>query len=94
MTDVVVFGATACGVMAAVAARGAGAKTVLVEPDTVEHEPEDHSPREEIRSMREQLEGVAPMRFVLVGAGNISNRYAAASRIRMVRVPARVLGGR
>ena len=78
MTDVVVFGATACGVMAAVAARGAGAKTVLVEPDTVEHEPEDHSPREEIRSMREQLEGVAPMRFVLVGAGNISNRYAAA----------------
>src|ERR671911_1064630 len=32
MTDVVVYGATACGVMAAVAAHAAGARTVLVEP--------------------------------------------------------------
>ena len=32
MTDVVVYGATACGVMAAVAAQRAGARTVLVEP--------------------------------------------------------------
>ena len=32
MTDVAVFGATACGVMAAVAARAAGADVVLVEP--------------------------------------------------------------
>ncbi len=32
MTDVGVYGATACGVMAAVAARAAGARTVLVEP--------------------------------------------------------------
>lgn len=32
MTDVAVYGATACGVMAAVAARAAGAETVLVEP--------------------------------------------------------------
>jgi hypothetical protein len=32
VTDVVVFGATACGVMAAVAAHAAGARTVLVEP--------------------------------------------------------------
>ena len=32
MTDVVVYGATACGVMAAVAAHRAGARTVLVEP--------------------------------------------------------------
>ena len=32
MTDVVVHGATACGVMAAVAAAEAGARTVLVEP--------------------------------------------------------------
>jgi len=32
VTDVVVFGATACGVMAAVSARRAGAETVLVEP--------------------------------------------------------------
>ena len=32
MTDVAVYGATACGVMAAVAARAAGANTVLVEP--------------------------------------------------------------
>jgi len=62
---VVVFGATACGVMAAVAARGAGAKTVLVEPDR-------HiggmvsgglsltdvgNPSALGRSMREQLEG-------------------------------------
>jgi hypothetical protein len=32
VTDVAVFGATACGVMAAVAARAAGAQTVLVDP--------------------------------------------------------------
>ena len=32
MTDVAVYGATACGVMAAVAARAAGASVVLVEP--------------------------------------------------------------
>jgi hypothetical protein len=32
VTDVVVYGATACGVMAAVAAHAAGARTVLVEP--------------------------------------------------------------
>jgi hypothetical protein len=32
VTDVAVYGATACGVMAAVAAREAGAETVLVEP--------------------------------------------------------------
>src|ERR687897_118271 len=32
MTDVVVYGATACGVMAAVAAHAAGARTVVVEP--------------------------------------------------------------
>jgi hypothetical protein len=32
LTDVAVFGATACGVMAAAAARAAGANTVLVEP--------------------------------------------------------------
>jgi hypothetical protein len=32
LTDVAVFGATACGVMAAAAARAAGASTVLVEP--------------------------------------------------------------
>ena len=32
MTDVAVYGATACGVMAAVAARDAGASVVLVEP--------------------------------------------------------------
>lgn len=32
VNDVVVFGATACGVMAAVAARRAGAEAVLVEP--------------------------------------------------------------
>ncbi len=32
MTDVVVYGATACGVMAAVAAHRAGARTVLIEP--------------------------------------------------------------
>ena len=32
MTDVAVYGATACGVMAAVAAREAGAEVVLVEP--------------------------------------------------------------
>jgi hypothetical protein len=32
MTDVAVYGATACGVMAAAAARAAGAETVLVEP--------------------------------------------------------------
>jgi hypothetical protein len=32
VTDVVVYGATACGVMAAAAARAAGAETVLVEP--------------------------------------------------------------
>jgi hypothetical protein len=32
MSDVAVYGATACGVMAAVAARAAGAETVLVEP--------------------------------------------------------------
>ena len=32
MTDVVVYGATAAGVTAAVAAREAGASTVLVEP--------------------------------------------------------------
>ena len=32
MTDVAVYGATACGVMAAVAAHAAGARTVLVEP--------------------------------------------------------------
>jgi NADPH-dependent 2,4-dienoyl-CoA reductase/sulfur reductase-like enzyme len=32
MTDVAVYGATGAGVMAAVAARAAGAETVLVEP--------------------------------------------------------------
>ncbi|HET9507457.1 MAG TPA: FAD-dependent oxidoreductase [Gaiellaceae bacterium] len=32
MTDVAVYGATACGVLAAAAARDAGARTVLVEP--------------------------------------------------------------
>ena len=32
MTDVVVYGATGCGVMAAVASHAAGARTVLVEP--------------------------------------------------------------
>lgn len=32
VTDVAVYGATACGVMAAAAARAAGASTVLVEP--------------------------------------------------------------
>ena len=32
MTDVAVYGATACGVMAAVAAHAAGARTVLVDP--------------------------------------------------------------
>ena len=43
----------------------------------VEHEPEDHDPSEEIRAMREQLEGGC-MRIALVGAGNIAGRYAEA----------------
>ena len=45
---------------------------------SVEHEPEDRDPSEEIASMRRQLEGWLRMRIALVGAGNIADRYAAA----------------